>query len=86
MEEKIIFTGDDGEELELFVLEGTRIGGVDYILAADVETGDGNCYILKDKSGSEEETAIYEMVDDDNEMDYLLSVFAELLEDVDLEF
>lgn len=86
MEEKIIFTGEDGEELELFILEGTRIGGVDYILAADVETGDGNCYILKDRSDSEDATAVYEMVDDENEMDYLLSVFAELLDDVDLEF
>ena len=86
MEEKIIFTGDDGEELELFVMEGTRIGGVDYILAADVETGDGNCYILKDRSEEGDATAIYEIVDDENEMDYLLSVFAELLDDVDLEF
>jgi len=86
MTEKLIFEGETGEELELFILEGTRIGGVDYILAADVESGDGDCYILKDKSNSAEATAVYEMVDDENEMDYLLSVFAELLDDVDLEF
>lgn len=85
MTEKLIFEGETGEELELFILEGTRIGGVDYILATDVESGDGDCYILKDKSDSAEATAVYEMVDDENEMDYLLSVFAELLDDVDLE-
>lgn len=85
MEEQIVLTGDDGEELTLYILEGTRIGGVDYILAADTQTGDGNCYILKDKSDSADETAIYEMVEDENELDYLLSLFAELLDDVDLE-
>jgi len=85
MAEKLILEGETGEELELFILEGTRIGGVDYILATDVESGDGDCYILKDKSDSAEATAVYEMVDDENEMDYLLSVFAELLDDVDLE-
>ena len=84
--EKLIFQGEDGEAIQLYVLESTRIGGVDYILAADAETGDGNCYIFKDKSDSADDTAVYEMVDDENEMDYLLSVFAELLDDVDLEF
>ena len=48
MDEKIILTGEDGEKLELYILEETRIGGMDYILASDVESGDGNCYILKD--------------------------------------
>ena len=84
--DRLTFQGDDGEAIELYVLESTRIGGVDYILAADAETGDGNCYIYKDKSDSADDTAVYEMVDDENEMDYLLSVFAELLDDVDLEF
>lgn len=86
MEEKIILTGDNGEELELYILESTRIGGADYILVSDVETGDGNCYILKDKSDSQDEEAVYEIVEDEKELDYLLNLFAELLEDVDLEF
>ena len=85
MDEKITLTGDDGEVIELYILEGTRLGGVDYILASDVETGDGECYILKDISAQDDDTAVYEIVQDDHENDYLLSVFAELLEDVDLE-
>ena len=36
MDEKIILTGEDGEKLELYILEETRIGGMDYILASDV--------------------------------------------------
>jgi len=83
---KITLTGDDGETRELYIVESTRISGVDYILAADAESGDGNCYLLKDRSDSEEETAVYEIVEDENEINYLLSVFAELLDDVDLEF
>lgn len=84
--EQLIFTGENDEKLSLFVLESTRLAGIDYILAADTETGDGTCYILKDVSPAEAAEAVYEMVDDDNELDYLLSVFAELLEDVDLDF
>ncbi len=84
--EKLTFQGENGEAIELYILESTRLGGVDYILATGAETGDGDCYIFKDKSDSADDTAVYEMVDDENEMDYLLSVFAELLDDVDLEF
>lgn len=86
MDEKIILTGEDGEELELYILEETRIGGMDYILASDVESGDGNCYILKDKSDSADTEAVYEIVEDEKKLDYLINLFAELLDDVDLEF
>lgn len=84
--EKLTFQGENGEAIALYVLESTRLGGVDYILATDAESGDGDCYIFKDKSDSADDTAVYEMVEDENELDYLLSVFAELLDDVDLEF
>ena len=82
--EKIIFTGDAGDQIELYILESTRLAGTDYILASDVEAGDGNCYILKELSAPESEETAYEIVEDDRELDYLLSVFGELLEDVDL--
>ena len=45
--EKIHLEGEDGEKLELYLLETTRLMGENYILASDVEQGDGNCYILK---------------------------------------
>lgn len=78
-------TGDEGETIELYPMESTRLAGEDYILAADVESGDGSCYILRDRSEAEGEEAVYEIVEDDRLLDSLLSVFAELLDDVDLE-
>ena len=33
--EKITFCPEDGEAVEFFVLEQTRLGGVDYILVTD---------------------------------------------------
>ena len=84
-EEKLCFTTDDGTKLELYVLEETRIGGTDYILVADTAEDDGNCYILKDVSEEEAEEAVYEMVEDDNELDYLMDIFSQLLDDVDIE-
>ena len=84
--EKIKFEGDQGETIELFVLDTTKIAGTDYLLASEVEAGDGECYIFKDVSAAESGEAVYEPVTDDHELDYLLSVFAEQLEDVDLQF
>ena len=83
--EKITMFGEAGDELELYVLESTRLMGREYILAADTMQGDGTCYILKDTSAGDSEEAVYEIVEDESELDTLLSVFAELLEDVDLE-
>lgn len=77
---------DDGSCLELYILEETRIGGVDYILAADTAEDDGNCYILKDVSEAGAAEVVYEMVEDDRTLDYLMEIFEELLEDVSLEY
>lgn len=84
--EKIIFVGDDNENLEFFVLEETRINGVDYILVTDSEDeeSDAECYILKDVSKDGDAEAIYEAVEDDTELDAVMRVFEELLEDTDI--
>ena len=84
--EKIVFKDDEGNRLELYPLESTRLGGVDYLLASDVETGDGECYILKDLSDPDSEEAVYEMVEDEHTLDLLLNIFSELVEDVDFDF
>ena len=84
--EKIRFEGEDGETIELYVIDTTKLAGTDYLLASDVEAGDGECYIFKDVSAEGDAEAVYEPVTHDNELDYLLSVFAEQLEDIDLQF
>ena len=84
-EEKISFITDDGETVSLYVLEETRIGETDYILVTDTKEGDGSCYILKDVSEAEASEAVYEMVENSGELDYLSDIFAQLLDDVDIE-
>ena len=86
MEEKIIFVDEDGNEIEMYVIEETRINNVNYLLVTDDE-GDreeAEAYILKDISNDEDEEAVYEIVDDESEVDYIGRVFSELLEDIDI--
>ena len=84
-EKKIILETEEGEQVDFYVLEETRINGMNYLLVTDTEDEDGECYILKDMSTAEEEEAVYEFVEDDSEMDYLFKIFTELLEDVDVD-
>ena len=84
--DKVVFAGEFGESMELYVLETTRLQGEDYILASDVEQGDGECYILKEIPGKAGEDTVYEMVTDDGLLDYLASIFAEQLDDADILF
>ena len=44
----IIVTDEDGQEIMLYAVEETRMNGCSYLLAADSEEGDGECYILKE--------------------------------------
>ncbi len=85
--EKILFSpeGTNGEQAEFFVLEQTRIGGVDYILVTDEEEGDGEALILKDLSRDGEEESIYAIVEEEAELHAVAQVFQSMMEDVTLE-
>jgi len=88
MENKIKFTDSQtGEELEFFVIEETRINNMNYLLVTETEEDDeeAEAYILKDVSEEGEAEAIYEFVDEDTEIDFVGKIFAELLEDIDIE-
>ena len=69
--EKIIFTPEDGEQVEFFVLEQTLLGGINYILVTD--------------SQEEEAEALYEIVEDDSELEAVSKIFQEMLEDVEID-
>ena len=85
--EKIVFQLPDSQEtVDFFVLEQTRINGADYILVTDAEDGDGEALILKELSEDGEQEAVYEIVEDDDELEALSVIFGEMLEDVDLTF
>ena len=83
-EEKLVFTFDD-EEVEFYILEQTKVNGVSYLLVADSEEDDAECLIMKDLSKQEDKESLYEIVEDEVELQALLNVFEELLEDVDIE-
>ena len=54
--EKVVFTDPvDGETVEFYVLEQTKINGYNYILVTEDEDGDCDCYIMKETIGDEEE-------------------------------
>lgn len=83
--EKIRFNFNDTDEAaEFFVLEQTRVGGIDYILVTDSEEDDAEALILKDLSQDGEQEALYEIVEDDDELEAVAKVFSEMLEDIEL--
>ena len=87
-EEKVItLRTEDGEEVDLYVIEETKVSGVNYILVTDSaeDEEEGQCYVLKDRSRPEDEEAVYEFVDDDDELDDLFKIFSELISDMDLD-
>ena len=82
---KIIFTPEDGEQVEFFVLEQTLLGGINYILVTDSQEEEAEALILKDMSGQAEAEALYEIVEDDSELEAVSKIFQEMLEDVEID-
>ena len=64
----LIVKDENGEDVTLYILEETKLNGCYYILAADSEEEDGECYLLKDVSG-------------EDEAEHMLRVFQALLEE-----
>ena len=84
-EDKITMEADNGEMVDFYVLEEARINAKNYLLVTDApEDEDGECYILKDMSGQQDIQAVYEFVEDDEELNALTRVFEELLGDTDV--
>ena len=82
--EKIVFQTETEESVEFYVLEQTRLGGIDYILVTDTTEDDAEALILRDMSQSGEEQALYEIVTDDEELSAVAAVFENMLDDIEL--
>lgn len=83
--EKIVFQSPYNEEaVEFYVIEQTRINGIDYLLVTEEEEGDCDAFIMKEVSQNEGEEAMYEMVEAEEELEYMSRIFAEILEDIDI--
>ncbi len=81
--EKISFMPEGEEAVEFYVLEQTRLGGIDYLLVTDKEDGDADALILKDMAKDGEAESIYEIVSDDKELQAVAAIFEDMLEDVE---
>lgn len=82
--EKIVFESEKDGSVEFYVLEQTKIGGASYLLVTEEEEGDSDALILKDVSMPEDAEAVYEIVEDETELDAVAAVFENILGDVDL--
>lgn len=83
--EKITFTLADDQMVEFYVLEQTVLGGISYILVTDSEDDEAEALILKDLSKSGDDEALYEIVDDDDELEAVSKIFQEMLDDIEFE-
>ncbi|KAB1437726.1 DUF1292 domain-containing protein [Candidatus Galacturonibacter soehngenii] len=82
--EKIKFQFDD-DAVDFYVIEETKINGINYILVTEEEEGDADAFILKDLSDVEDEEAIYEMVEEEEELEYVSNIFSEILDDIEIQ-
>ncbi len=82
--EKVTFMPREGEAVDFYVLEQTTIGGVNYLLVADSEEDDGEALILCDVSAPEDPEAVYEIVEDDEKLNAVASVFENMMDDVNI--
>ncbi len=78
-EEKLVFTDDEGQEESLFILARTKLGENDYLLVKESEEAE-EAFILKltEESGDD---LIFDVVDDDDELEALAGIFEQLLDD-----
>ena len=85
--EKLTFVTEDQESVDFYIIEETRVNGINYLLVTESEDEkdeEAEAYILKDTSKAED-TEVYEFVESEEELDAVSRIFAELLEDMDLE-
>lgn len=84
--EKVKFIDPEtNEEIEFFVEEETQVNGTRYLLVTEEADGDCDAYVLKEVM-AEGTDVVYEMVEDDTELAVIGKVFAELLEDAEIEY
>ena len=70
--EKLEFIDENGEKTQFYVIEETRINGINYLLVSESDNED-------EEAASEE--AVYEFVEEDSELESVGKVFSELMDD-----
>lgn len=80
----ITFDLDDGTEALFELLEETKINGVNYLLVAYDGNEEEEALILKEEK-LEEDEVVYIPVEDEQELEAVSKVFAELVDDITFE-
>ncbi|MCI5640398.1 MAG: DUF1292 domain-containing protein [Lachnospiraceae bacterium] len=84
-QEQIVFVNDDGQEVLFYVIEQTMIAGTTYLLVADADDEE-QAYIMKNTAkDSDDGELVCEIVEDEQELEAISKVFAELLDDISIE-
>ena len=84
--QSINFITDEGEEIPFYIIEQTTLAGKDFLLVTDSDTDEDEAevYIMQEISDQEDQT-VYEFVEAEAQLEALSKVFAELLDDVDIQ-
>lgn len=82
--DEITFVTENGEEVVFEVIEQTRLGGVDYLLVSTSQDEEAEALIMKDISKDTDTEAIYDIVEDEKELELVAGIFKELLDDIEL--
>jgi len=80
--EKISLTADDNTVVDFYILDQQKLFGISYLLVADSEEGDGEALILKDTAGPLDPESVYEVVEDEREIDAVLVLFKDTLDEL----
>ncbi len=84
--EKVNFVDPETKEsTDFFVVEETQINGTKYLLVTEEEEGDSDAYILREVAAENQEL-VFVMVEDEKEIAAIGKVFAELIDDADIEY
>ena len=75
---------DGGGTVEFYIVDQTRISGVNYLLVADSLDEDGTALILEDKAPEEASESVYEIVEDEEKLAAIAKVFEESIGDITL--
>ncbi|MCR5269105.1 MAG: DUF1292 domain-containing protein [Lachnospiraceae bacterium] len=83
--DKITFSYEDGTEtVEFYVMDQTRISGVNYLLVTDSLEEEATALILEDTAPEDEAESVYEIVEDEAKLNAIARVFEESLGDIEL--
>ena len=84
--QSINFITDEGEKIPFYIIEQTTLAGKNFLLVTDSDEDEeeAEVYIMQEINDQEDQT-VYEFVEDEEQLEALSKVFAELLDDVDIQ-